>query len=63
LRYKYPDCELMFCNGGDRGRDNIPENGVCDDLGIQLHFGVGGVTKRNSSSKIIANAHPISDII
>ena len=63
LRYKYPGCEILFCNGGDRGRDNIPENGICEEVGIQLYFGVGGTTKKNSSSKIIANAHPISDII
>lgn len=63
FRYKYPDCEIMFCNGGDRGRDNIPEDGVCEELGIHLRFGVGGTEKKNSSSKIIANAHPIGAII
>jgi cytidyltransferase-like protein len=40
---------VIFMNGGDRGRDNVPE-AVVD--GVDFLFGVGGDTKANSSSLI-----------
>jgi D-beta-D-heptose 7-phosphate kinase/D-beta-D-heptose 1-phosphate adenosyltransferase len=46
----YPDYTIVFCNGGDRTEDNIPEMEV---EGIQFAFGVGGTTKSNSSSWIL----------
>ena len=46
----YPDYTIVFCNGGDRTEDNIPEMEVG---GIQFAFGVGGTTKSNSSSWIL----------
>ena len=46
----YPAHEILFCNGGDRTKDNIPEMGV---EGIEFKFGVGGENKSNSSSWIL----------
>lgn len=42
---------IIFANGGDRTKDNIPEM-VFDDVDFQ--FGVGGENKRNSSSWILS---------
>lgn len=42
--------EYVFCNGGDRGKDNIPEMAVD---GYEFEFGVGGDNKANSSSWIL----------
>lgn len=49
-RTKYPDAEIVFANGGDRTKDNIPEM-VFDD--VEFVFGVGGEDKKNSSSWIL----------
>lgn len=43
----------IFANGGDRNSENIPESDVCNKLGIEMVFGVGGNFKMNSSSDII----------
>ena len=42
--------EYVFCNGGDRGKDNIPEMAV---EGYTFQFGIGGTNKANSSSWIL----------
>ena len=42
--------EYVFCNGGDRGKDNIPE---MDVEGYEFEFAVGGDNKANSSSWIL----------
>lgn len=55
VRRKYPDAHLVFANGGDRGKDNIPETKVCQECGVELAFGVGGDNKTNSSSWILNN--------
>lgn len=44
--------EIVFANGGDRTKDNIPEM-VFDD--VEFVFGVGGEDKKNSSSWILSN--------
>ena len=41
---------IIFANGGDRTKDNIPEM-VFDD--VDFRFGVGGEDKKNSSSWIL----------
>ena len=41
---------IVFANGGDRTKDNIPEM-VFDD--VEFAFGVGGEDKKNSSSWIL----------
>ena len=50
IKLKYPDNEIIFCNGGDRKSDNIPEMSLD---GITFCFGVGGDNKTNSSSAIL----------
>lgn len=42
--------KYVFCNGGDRGKDNIPE---MDVEGYEFEFAVGGDNKANSSSWIL----------
>lgn len=53
---KYPDDELIFCNGGDdrANADGLPgpEAELCRERGIKMVFGVGGHTKADSSSRI-----------
>ena len=46
----YTTDRIIFCNGGDRTKDNIPEMEV---EGIEFEFGVGGTNKSNSSSWIL----------
>ena len=52
VRSHYPDVTLIFANGGDRTKDNIPEMTV-QDANIEFVFGVGGEDKKNSSSWIL----------
>ncbi len=52
IKAKFPDDEIIFCNGGDRGKENIPEMAVS---GINFEFSVGGDDKKNSSSWILKN--------
>ena len=58
-RKKYPNDTLVFAKGGDRTADNVPEKGVCEELGIEIKYNVGkkisGDTKPNSSSWILKN--------
>ena len=39
----------IFVNGGDRKENEIPEIGICEELGIQAIFGVGGKKVQSSS--------------
>jgi mannose-6-phosphate isomerase-like protein (cupin superfamily) len=50
VKEMFPDDEIIFANGGDRTKDNIPEM-VFDD--VEFVFGVGGEDKKNSSSWIL----------
>jgi glycerol-3-phosphate cytidylyltransferase/D-beta-D-heptose 7-phosphate kinase/D-beta-D-heptose 1-phosphate adenosyltransferase len=44
---------LVFANGGDRVSGAVvPETPVCEKLGIEMVFGVGGTEKADSSSRI-----------
>jgi cytidyltransferase-like protein len=52
VRAHYPDAELVFANGGDRTKDNIPEMDVVDS-NLTFVFGVGGEDKKNSSRWIL----------
>ena len=46
--------KLIFCNGGDRTAENIPEQvRYKDDKWVSFEFGVGGENKKNSSSWIL----------
>jgi cytidyltransferase-like protein len=50
VKRQYPYAEIIFANGGDRTRENIPEMRV---EGVTFEFGVGGEDKANSSSWIL----------
>ena len=52
LRRLKPDA---FANGGDRKTNNTPEMDVCEDLGIDLLWNVGG-GKIQSSSELVQKA-------
>lgn len=50
---KYPGAELVFANGGDRDSEKaIPEGDICREYNIEMVFGVGGVEKADSSTRI-----------
>ena len=45
---------VIFCNGGDRIKSNIPEvMGYSDDPRVYFKYGIGGEEKENSSSWIL----------
>jgi len=46
----------IFANGGDRKEGNVPEYKVCENLGIELRFGIGGDDKPQSSSWLVEKA-------
>ena len=50
IKNLYPNDEIIFCNGGDRTKNNITEMKLD---GIEFKFGVGGENKANSSSWIL----------
>ena len=41
-----------FANGGDRGKTNTPEQAVCEEIGVELLWGIGGDEKIDSSSDL-----------
>ena len=48
--------DVVFANGGDRTKDNIPEiDTFGNDSRVSFRFGVGGEDKKNSSSWILEN--------
>lgn len=50
VKSMYPNDIIIFVNGGDRTKENIPEMVV---EGVEFEFGVGGGNKKNSSSWIL----------
>lgn len=53
-RALWPDAEIVFANGGDRGNANTPESDMASvDPLLSFAYGVGGDTKANSSSWIL----------
>ena len=50
IKKNYQDSEIIFCNGGDRNKTNIPEMSLEN---IKFEFEVGGSDKKNSSSLIL----------
>lgn len=50
----FPTAKIIFANGGDRTKTNIPEMDIADS-NVEFIFGVGGEDKTNSSSKILKN--------
>lgn len=56
IRYclkEYPSADIIFANGGDRTKTNIPEMSISDKR-VSFVFGIGGQDKQNSSSKILS---------
>lgn len=49
LRTLYPD---FFAKGGDRARENTPEQALCHELGIEIIWNCGG-EKVASSSELV----------
>tara|TARA_R110000824_G_scaffold147263_3_gene316724 strand:- start:167 stop:652 length:486 start_codon:yes stop_codon:yes gene_type:complete len=48
-----------FANGGDRGRHNTPEQNVCEELGIEMLWSIGGDEKVAASSELVKNAFDV----
>ncbi|CAB4133149.1 TagD Cytidylyltransferase [uncultured Caudovirales phage] len=46
LKTQYPQCDIIFANGGDRTQHNIPEMSVS---GIEFKFYIGGEKTASSS--------------
>ena len=52
IKKMHPDDDIIFANGGDRNKENIPEMSLDN---ISFEFSVGGDGKKNSSSWILKN--------
>jgi D-beta-D-heptose 7-phosphate kinase/D-beta-D-heptose 1-phosphate adenosyltransferase len=50
----YPESKVVFCNGGDRGTQNTPEN-LLRHQNVRFEYGVGGDNKLGSSSEFLKN--------
>ena len=49
-----PSARIIFANGGDRTKENIPEMDLLEEmLHLEFVFGIGGEDKKNSSSWIL----------
>lgn len=49
-----PNSQIIFANGGDRTKENIPEMDLLSEMfHLEFVFGVGGADKKNSSSWIL----------
>jgi cytidyltransferase-like protein len=54
VRAIHPNDHIIFANGGDRTKENIPEMDLLQEmLHLDFVFGVGGEDKKNSSSWIL----------
>lgn len=45
-----------FANGGDRTKENVPEQTICDELGVEMLWSIGGDHKAASSSELVQKA-------
>jgi cytidyltransferase-like protein len=56
VRRQHPQATILFCNGGDRSVRGVPvpsaETHVAEEIELQLVYGVGGMHKADSSSRI-----------
>ena len=52
-----PICDnvVYFANGGDRTQENVPEQEICEELNVEMLWGIGGTHKPQSSSAMIKN--------
>jgi len=54
VREIHPTAQIIFANGGDRTKENIPEMDLLEEmLHLDFVFAVGGEDKKNSSSWIL----------
>lgn len=51
----------VFANGGDRFADNVPELALCERLGIEMVFNIGGNKIQSSSDMVKKASSAISD--
>tara|TARA_R110002020_G_scaffold373590_2_gene585103 strand:+ start:1130 stop:1654 length:525 start_codon:yes stop_codon:yes gene_type:complete len=51
-----------FANGGDRKTDNTPEMNICETIGTQLLWGIGG-GKIQSSSTLVEDSGIVNEVI
>jgi len=59
IRRLKPD---IFANGGDRRKHNTPEQDVCEELGVEMLWGIGGEDKANSSSDLVERVKSTSKV-
>ena len=53
---QYPECKIIFANGGDRTDTTTPEYNTYGKTNwVEFKWGVGGTDKKNSSSVILDN--------
>ena len=53
---QYPECKIIFANGGDRTNTTTPEYNTYGKMPwVEFKWGVGGTDKQNSSSWILDN--------
>ena len=60
---KYKNHKIKFANGGDRNNQTTPgpETTYCHENGVETLWGVGGKSKKNSSSWILKKWQEKSD--
>ena len=54
VKNMYPDANIIFANGGDRNKDNIPEMSMSE---IEFKFGVGGDNKKTHHPGYLKNGN------
>ena len=59
IRRLKPD---ILANGGDRRKHNTPEQAVCEELGVEMLWGIGGEDKANSSSDLVERVKTTSKV-
>ena len=47
--YDKEDVNIYFANGGDRGKNNVPEVKICQHLNVVMLWGIGGGKIQSSS--------------
>lgn len=60
VKQLYPECSLVFANGGQKTAENVPETGYCNAYKIDMMFNMGG-GKVQSSSNLIDGACKIDN--
>jgi len=62
VKNMFPNSKIIFANGGDRNSFSTPELvAFCQDNSVHFEFGVGGNSKKNSSSWILDSWKNLSE--